>query len=361
MTINSLPKPTGEDAPLLETVVPTTFGTENTSLSKAPTRGLKKQSQTPHFPDPTFARALKKDDRVRGRQRFPQAVAHRGYKAKFPENTMSAFKGAVEAGAHGLETDIHLSKDGVDPSLKRCYGEKTRIIEHDWEYLSTLRTVKAPHEPMPRLTDLLRYMSEPEQEDIWVLLDIKVDNNADDVIRLIAEAISSVPPGRREWKDRVLLGCWAGHYLPLCNTYLPGFPITIISFSVVYSSQFLRVPNISFNTYQKILMGPLGGGFLKRVKEAQRPIFGWTVNSPVLMRWCVRNGLDGVVTDDPETFRRICEEWDAGDDEDTSVGILQRLQLYWLALVVIVLGPIFTRRFPVTGMETFVSEKEKSW
>lgn len=43
----------------------------------------------------------------------PQAIAHRGYKAKFPENTMGAFKGAVEVGADALETDIHLSKDGV--------------------------------------------------------------------------------------------------------------------------------------------------------------------------------------------------------------------------------------------------------
>ena len=39
--------------------------------------------------------------------------AHRGYKAKFPENTMGAFKGAVEVGAEGLETDVHLTKDGV--------------------------------------------------------------------------------------------------------------------------------------------------------------------------------------------------------------------------------------------------------
>ena len=43
----------------------------------------------------------------------PQAIAHRGYKAKFPENTMGAFKGAVEVGADAIETDIHLSKDGV--------------------------------------------------------------------------------------------------------------------------------------------------------------------------------------------------------------------------------------------------------
>ena len=43
----------------------------------------------------------------------PQAIAHRGYKTKFPENTMGAFKGAVEVGAHAIETDVHLSKDGV--------------------------------------------------------------------------------------------------------------------------------------------------------------------------------------------------------------------------------------------------------
>ncbi len=45
--------------------------------------------------------------------RRPQAIAHRGYKAKFPENSMGAFKGAVEVGAHAIETDVHLSRDGV--------------------------------------------------------------------------------------------------------------------------------------------------------------------------------------------------------------------------------------------------------
>lgn len=45
---------------------------------------------------------------------LPQAVAHRGYSAMYPENTMAAFRGAVEeAGAHAIETDVHLTKDGV--------------------------------------------------------------------------------------------------------------------------------------------------------------------------------------------------------------------------------------------------------
>ena len=43
---------------------------------------------------------------------MPQTIAHRGYKAKHPENTMGAFKGAVAASADAIETDIHLSRDG---------------------------------------------------------------------------------------------------------------------------------------------------------------------------------------------------------------------------------------------------------
>lgn len=57
----------------------------------------------------TFAFARKD---VSGR-RLPQAIAHRGYMAKHPENTMASLRGAVEAGADALETDIHLTKDGV--------------------------------------------------------------------------------------------------------------------------------------------------------------------------------------------------------------------------------------------------------
>lgn len=47
------------------------------------------------------------------RNGFPQAIAHRGYKAEYPENTMGAFRGAVDVGAHAIETDVHLSKDNV--------------------------------------------------------------------------------------------------------------------------------------------------------------------------------------------------------------------------------------------------------
>ena len=44
---------------------------------------------------------------------MPQIIAHRGDKAREPENSMRAFRSAVAAGAHALETDTHVTRDGV--------------------------------------------------------------------------------------------------------------------------------------------------------------------------------------------------------------------------------------------------------
>src|SRR5918998_1749948 len=53
----------------------------------------------------------------KGRQRarqdeWPVNMAHRGASALAPENTMEAFRLALEAGAGGLELDVHMTRDG---------------------------------------------------------------------------------------------------------------------------------------------------------------------------------------------------------------------------------------------------------
>ena len=112
-----------------------------------------------------------------------------------------------------------------DASLKRCYDKDRLIADHDWEYVSTLKTKMAPHEPMPRLKDLLEYLAKPEQEDVWVLLDIKVrlpflfsstdllaqmDDDADLIMSCIASTIASVTPSsKKPWNKRIVLGIWA--------------------------------------------------------------------------------------------------------------------------------------------------------
>jgi glycerophosphoryl diester phosphodiesterase len=54
----------------------------------------------------------------------PRYVAHRGGAAQWPENSLTAFRGAIALGAKILELDVHLTADGEvavihDPTLER--------------------------------------------------------------------------------------------------------------------------------------------------------------------------------------------------------------------------------------------------
>lgn len=65
---------------------------------------------------------------------MPELVAHRGYAAKFPENTLPGLRAALDAGARWLECDVQLSSDRVpvlmhDVSLERTAGDPRRV--HD--------------------------------------------------------------------------------------------------------------------------------------------------------------------------------------------------------------------------------------
>lgn len=65
-----------------------------------------------------------------------------------------------------------------DPSLKRCFGIDKFVADCNWDYLSSLRTIKEPHEKLLRLSDLLEYLASSSAEHAWVLLDIKVGQQA---------------------------------------------------------------------------------------------------------------------------------------------------------------------------------------
>lgn len=77
--------------------------------------------------------------------------AHRGASAERPENTMPAFERALEVGVDALETDVHLTRDGVlivshDDNAQRMCGaplsfanlalEDVRHLDAGWGFVS---------------------------------------------------------------------------------------------------------------------------------------------------------------------------------------------------------------------------------
>lgn len=309
------------------------------------------------FPPPIFTQAMYDNNK----RKQPQCIAHRGYKAVNPENSILAFRSAIEVGAQAIETDIHLTKDETvvlshDPTLKRCFGRSEKIVDCTWEEIKDLKTTRAPHVPMPRLLDLMDLLSEPGNGEIWCLLDIKMDNDAESVMRLIASTIKSHTSSTdgSSWTKRIVLGIWAAKYLPLCLKYLPGFPVVHIGFSTIYARHFFKIDNVGFNILFPMLVAPGGRKFIRDAKDKyHRQVVAWTVNEEDKMKWCIRKGLDGVITDDPKLFNEVKllsqDSLEPGLMPLSLKGMFDVVRLY---MTVFVLAFVFRKRFlPVASRE----------
>lgn len=51
---------------------------------------------------------------------------------------------------------------------------------------------------------------------------------------------------------------------------------------------------------------------MQEAKAADRAVFLWTVNDVVWMKWCIGKGVQGVITDDPETYLEVCRNFQDG-------------------------------------------------
>lgn len=73
----------------------------------------------------------------------PLIIAHRGYRAKYPENTIVAFEAALDSGADMLELDVRLTRDRQmvvihDETLKRTTGKSGLVKGYNLPELKAL-------------------------------------------------------------------------------------------------------------------------------------------------------------------------------------------------------------------------------
>jgi glycerophosphoryl diester phosphodiesterase len=92
---------------------------------------------------------------------MPQWVyAHRGASGYAPENTLEAFELAARQGAHGVELDVQLSRDGElvvahDETVERVSDGTGRLLDHSLSELKSLRFNKThPEYPNARIPTL---------------------------------------------------------------------------------------------------------------------------------------------------------------------------------------------------------------
>ncbi len=240
-------------------------------------------------------------------------VAHRGASRQAPENTMEAFRLAVEAGADAIELDVHLTADGQlavihDETLDRTTDRTGPIASRTMDEIrqadagATFARGDDSGFPfagqglaVPTLPEVLEWLP----ENIGLVIEIKARAAADAVVAAVAghdvlasgrlavisfdeASIERVRELNREIKTGYLL-----------------VPTQPIESALVWATERGHVGVFPWE-------GDLGMDPLPLVAEASafgREIGCYVVNDPEQMRHLAACGLWGFVTDVPDVAR----------------------------------------------------------
>jgi glycerophosphoryl diester phosphodiesterase len=140
---------------------------------------------------------------VRGTPSAPLVLGHRGFRARFPENTLLAFREALAAGADGIECDLQKSADGRyvvihDAATDRVAGVS---LEVGRAAAAQLRGLDAGHgERIPFLEEMLEALP----AEAWLDLELKEET----LTAADADRIADIVDARRS-RERLMISSFA--------------------------------------------------------------------------------------------------------------------------------------------------------
>lgn len=233
----------------------------------------------------------------------PIAFAHRGGASDAPENTMPAFQRAIDLGYIYLETDVHATKDGVllafhDDDLSRTCGRPGLISELNYAEIKDARVRGT--EPIPLLEDLIV---------AWPHAHLNIDCKSDQALLPLADRLA-----RGDIFDRVCIGSFSDKRLNrlrdqfgerLCTSMGPRDVTKLRLGSWVHRSGSFR--NIRA-AQVPVSQGPLtivDKSFIQAAHNADIQVHVWTIDEPDEMVRLLDLGVDGIMTDKPETLKKI--------------------------------------------------------
>ncbi|MFE4195883.1 glycerophosphodiester phosphodiesterase [Paenarthrobacter sp. NPDC056912] len=237
----------------------------------------------------------------------PLAFAHRGFSLDGLENSMAAFRAAVELGTVHLETDVHTTSDGVllvfhDSSLDRVTDSVGRIAE-----LSAAQVAKARIgglEPVPVFSELVSSLP-----DARLNLDVKDWNSVGPVAAAIEKygihqrvLVTSFSDRRRRAVLKRLsrrVASSAGSSLTalfaLLGPVLPG----PLARKLLADVDVFQVP-VRYGRFPVVTPG-----FVRRAHGLGLQVHVWTINDPAEMERLLELGVDGIVSDRLDLLKEV--------------------------------------------------------
>jgi len=235
----------------------------------------------------------------------PLLFAHRGYSRRAPENTLSAFKAAREAGIPGVELDIHLCKSGElvvvhDHNLQRTAGTDAVVEQMPYEAIKELDagswfSPEFAGERVPLLSEVFELLGTHVYYDIEIKHKVRGPAPA---APLLAELIR-----KHNLTERCLVSSFNPFALRTFRRATRLIPTALIyasDHSVPYMlrggrGRYLVRPDAlkpsheHLNRARRFLIRALGTG----------TVIVWTVDDPELAVKLTRNRVHGIISNDP--------------------------------------------------------------
>jgi glycerophosphoryl diester phosphodiesterase len=242
-------------------------------------------------------------------QRPPLAFAHRGGAAHPDlvglENTMAAFRHAVDLGYDYLETDVHATRDGVllafhDAVLDRMTDTAGGVLDAT---LAEIRSVRiAGREPIPTLAELFEAFPDAR---------FNIDVKAWGAVPLLARFIEE-----HDAYDRVLVGSFSwrriNRFRRLTGGRVPtsAHPLQVVAFRLLPSARLAAA--LTRGRFAALQVPAHRGrftvataGLVRRAHAAGKHVHAWTVDDPEEMIRLLERGVDGMMTDRTDILKDV--------------------------------------------------------
>lgn len=234
--------------------------------------------------------------------------AHRGYSSKYPENTMLAFKKAEEAGADGIELDVHFSKDEEivichDEDIDRTSNHHGFIVDYPLEELRKYSFYNGMDEykdfediKIPSLEEFLQWFKNTELE-----VNIELKTNIFRYDGLIDKTIAMVKDFGVE--DRVIFSSFNHNSVikvkNIDSKLKCGF---LNSNALADPEEYCKKHGVEY--YHISYLG-LENDTIQNCHKEDVGLNIWTVDDTRMMEKLIEDKVNGIITNEPEKACKV--------------------------------------------------------
>lgn len=224
----------------------------------------------------------------------PDITAHRGASKKYPENTMSAFKGAAKQGADWIELDVQQTKDGEiivmhDASLKRTTGVNKKVWQLTYDEILELDcgswfSEKFKGEVIPRFADIIEYA---DDKDLMLNVELKPTGHEKNFEQQVIDIINE-----HDFTDNCVVTSQTYSSLKKVKK-IDNNITTVYVMGVAYGDilKFKAADNFSIKSYY------VNEQLVNKIHNAGKEIYVWTVNKELEIDNMMTLGVDNIITD----------------------------------------------------------------